>query len=201
MTGGAVEGRPLEPVADDELIERAKRGDVRAYELLVERYRGVAVRAAYLACRSNADAEDAAQEAFVKAYGALGRFEQGRPFRPWILRIVTNEATNRRRSARRREDLALRVSRDRPSGEAAPSPEEAVLASERDRVVLAALSALKEDDRLVIAYRYFLELSEAEMAEALGVRPGTVKSRLHRAMERLRVTLAPEFPSEEGVDG
>jgi RNA polymerase sigma-70 factor (ECF subfamily) len=199
-----VEGRPLEPVADDELIERAKRGDVRAYELLVERYRGVAVRAAYLACRSTADAEDAAQEAFVKAYGALGRFEQGRPFRPWILRIVTNEATNRRRSARRREDLALRVSRDRPSGEAAPSPEEAVLASERDREVLSAMSALKEDDRLVIAYRYFLELSEAEMAEALGVRPGTVKSRLHRAMERLRVILAPSFPSpsEEGaVDG
>jgi RNA polymerase sigma factor (sigma-70 family) len=181
-----VEGRPLE---DEELIERARHGDVRSYEELVQRYQGIAVRTAYLITRAAADAEDAAQEAFVKAYFALGRFRAGAPFRPWLLRIVSNEARNRRRSDRRREHLALRLAEDRPSGDAAPSPEASVLAAERDRLLLEALGGLKEDDRLVIGYRYFLELSEAEMATALGCRRGTVKSRLSRALARLRVGL------------
>jgi RNA polymerase sigma factor (sigma-70 family) len=182
-----VEGRPLDRSEDDELIERAKRGDVRSYEQLVERYQGIAVRTAYLVTRASQDAEDAAQEAFVKAYYALSRFRDGAPFRPWLLRIVTNEASNRVRSARRRDRLALRVAeRDRPSGDAAPSPEAAALERERDRLLLDAVARLPRRDQQVIGYRYFLDLSEAEMAQALGVRPGTVKSRLSRAMGRLR---------------
>ena len=74
----------------------------------------------------------------------------------------------------------------RPSGEAAPSPEAALLAGERRAMLLAALGAAGERDRTVIACRYLLELSEAETAAALGVRPGTVKSRLSRALDRLR---------------
>jgi RNA polymerase sigma-70 factor, ECF subfamily len=186
-----VEGRPLE---DDELIERAKQGDVRSYEELVARYQGIAVRTAYVITRGTADAEDAAQEAFVKAYYALGRFRPGAPFRPWLLRIVANEASNRRRAARRREGLVLRLAEDRPSGDAAPSPEAAVLAGERERLLLEALAILGEADRTVIAYRYFLDLSEAEMAATLGVRPGTVKSRLSRALARLRSVLPERFP-------
>jgi RNA polymerase sigma-70 factor (ECF subfamily) len=182
-----VEGRPLDRSEDDELIERAKRGDVRSYEQLVERYQRIAVRTAYLVTRASQDAEDAAQEAFVKAYYALSRFRDGAPFRPWLLRIVTNEASNRVRSARRRDRLALRVAeRDRPSGDAAPSPEAAALERERDRLLLDAVARLPRRDQQVIGYRYFLDLSEAEMAQALGVRPGTVKSRLSRAMGRLR---------------
>jgi RNA polymerase sigma factor (sigma-70 family) len=182
-----VEGRPLDRSEDDELIERAKRGDVRSYEQLVERYQGIAVRTAYLVTRASQDAEDAAQEAFVKAYYALSRFRDGAPFRPWLLRIVTNEASNRVRSARRRDRLALRVAeRDCPSGDAAPSPEAAALERERDRLLLDAVARLPRRDQQVIGYRYFLDLSEAEMAQALGVRPGTVKSRLSRAMGRLR---------------
>jgi RNA polymerase sigma factor (sigma-70 family) len=186
-----VEGRPLE---DDELIDRAKQGDVRSYEELVARYQGIAVRTAYVITRGTADAEDAAQEAFVKAYYALGRFRPGAPFRPWLLRIVANEASNRRRAARRREGLVLRLAEDRPSGDAAPSPEAAVLAGERERLLLEALAILREADRTVIAYRYFLDLSEAEMAATLGVRPGTVKSRLSRALARLRSVLPERFP-------
>jgi RNA polymerase sigma-70 factor (ECF subfamily) len=180
-----VEGRPLE---DAELIERARRGEVMAYEELVRRYQDVAVRAAHVIA-PDGDAEDAAQEAFVKAYAALGRFRTGSPFRPWLLRIVTNEARNRRRSAGRRTGLALRAAEDRPLGDAAPSPESAVLASESRAALVAALNRLRDDDREVIGARYFLDLSEAETADALGIPRGTVKSRLSRALGRLRVGL------------
>jgi len=181
-----VEGRPLEDV---DLIARARDGDVRAYGDLVERYRDIAFRTAYLITRSAADAEDAAQEAFVKAYYALGRFRTQSPFRPWILRIVANEARNRVRSVRRRERLALRVAEDRPSGGAAPSPEAAALDRERDEALLTAMAQLSEPDRQIITCRYLLDLSEAETADTLGIRRGTVKSRLSRALGRLRQVL------------
>jgi RNA polymerase sigma-70 factor (ECF subfamily) len=181
-----VEGRPLE---DAELIERARRGEVVAYEELVRRYQDVAVRTAQLIA-PHGDAEDAAQEAFVKAWSALPRFRIGSPFRPWILRIVANEARNRRRSAGRRSGLALRVAEDRPSGDAAPSPESAVLATERQAQLLAAVATLRDDDREIVAARYFLDLSEAETAILLGLPRGTVKSRLSRALARLRAGLS-----------
>jgi RNA polymerase sigma-70 factor (ECF subfamily) len=201
-----VEGRPLD---DAGLIELAQHGDVRAYGELVERYREVAFRTAYLIARNAADAEDAAQDAFVKAYYALDRFRSPEPFRPWILRIVSNEARNRRRSAGRRERLALRLSERRGPGGAAPSPDAAAIADESRApllaaiadesraTLLAAIETLPERDRLVIGYRYLLDLSEAETAVALGVRPGTVKSRLSRALERLRAAL----PAGSGLGG
>jgi len=123
----------------------------------------------------------------VKAYRALGRFRAGEPLRPWLLAIVANEARNRRRAAGRRAALALRAAGEgRPSGESAHSPEAALLAGERRAELLDGLGRLGERDRTVIACRYLLELSEAETAAALGVRPGTVKSRLSRALDRLR---------------
>jgi RNA polymerase sigma-70 factor (ECF subfamily) len=179
-----VVGRPLDD--ESELVERAKGGDGRAYEVLVERYQALAFRAAYLVTRSAEDAEDATQEGFVKAYYALGRFRRGAPFRPWLLRIVANEARNRRRSAWRREGLALRAAGEQLSGDAAPSPEMGAVASEQRQALLGALEQLREEDRLVIACRYFLDLSEEETAATLGWRRGTVKSRLSRALARLR---------------
>jgi RNA polymerase sigma-70 factor (ECF subfamily) len=178
-----VVGRPLE---EAELVERARRGDERAYQEIVHAYQGIAFRTAYLFARNAADAEDAAQEAFVKAYRALGRFRAGAPFRPWLLQIVANEARNRRRSAGRRDALVLRAAASEPSGEAAPSPEAALLAAEQRQELLAAVEALPRDQRDTIACRYFLDLSEEETAQVLGVRRGTVKSRTARALERLR---------------
>jgi RNA polymerase sigma factor (sigma-70 family) len=181
-----VEGRPLE---DAELIERARTGEVMAYEELVRRYQDVAVRTAHIVS-PDGDAEDAVQDAFVKAYAALSRFRIEAPFRPWLLRIVANEARNRRRSAGRRTGLALRIAEDRRPDDAAPSPESAVLADERRTWLLTGVNALRDDDRQVIAARYFLDLSEAETAEILGLPRGTVKSRLSRALARLRDGLA-----------
>jgi RNA polymerase sigma-70 factor (ECF subfamily) len=139
------------------------------------------------------DAEDAVQEAFVKAYGALGRFRDDAPFRPWMLRIVANEASNRRRAAGRRARLALRLAEepDRLSGDAAPSPEEAVLEADDRAALMRAVNELREEDRLVLGYRFFLGLSEAETAGVLDCALGTVKSRQSRALRRLR-SLLPE---------
>jgi RNA polymerase sigma factor (sigma-70 family) len=180
-----VVGRPQD---ENELVARARRGDADAYEELVHAYQGIALRTAYLIAGNAADAEEAVQDAFVKAYRALWRFRPGAPFKPWLLRIVGNEARNRRRSAGRRAALAVRATRE-VSGEAAPSPEATVLAGERREELLAALNRLDERDREALACRYFLDLSEAETAAAIGVRPGTVKSRLSRALERLRAEL------------
>lgn len=192
-----VGGRPLE---DRGLADRARCGDVNAYEELVRLYQGIAFRTAYLITGDAAEAEDVAQEAFVKAYLALDRFRPGAPFRPWLLQIVANEARNRRRAAARRLNLTLRAGLARPSGDAAPSPEVAALATEQQRALLRALNGLREADRLVIACRYFLELSEEEMASVLDCRRGTVKSRLSRAMVRLREAY-PLKSDEEVTDG
>jgi RNA polymerase sigma factor (sigma-70 family) len=181
-----VEGRPLQ---ESELVERAKRGDQAAYGDLVHAYQGIAFRTAYVIVGNAAEAEDAAQEGFVKAFYALRRFRAGAPFRPWVLQIVANEARNRRRSAGRRAALLMRTAADAPSGEAAPSPEAAILTGEQREELLAAVNELREEDRLVITCRYFLELSEEETAAALGWKRGTVKSRLSRALERLRAQI------------
>ena len=186
MTTDSVEGRPTE---DSELVERAKHGDEDAYAELVTRHQALAARTAYVITGNDAEAEEAAQEGFVKAFYALDRFRSGAPFRPWLLRIVANEAINRRRAAGRRPTVELSVVMDRPSNDTALSPEGAALASERRALLLAALREMREEDRLVIAYRYFFDLAEAEMADALGVARGTVKSRLSRALGRLREVL------------
>ena len=134
-----------------------------------------------------ADAEEAAQDAFVKAWRALPRFRAGEPWRPWLLTIVANEARNRRRSAGRRSALALRAAAEPVAAVALPESE-ALAGSER-RELAAALARLGPEHREVIALRFLLDLSEAECAAAIGCRPGTVKSRLSRALGRLRMEL------------
>ena len=177
------------PPDEDELVERACRGDGAAFGTLIRDHQEIAFRTAYLITRNAADAEDAVQTALVKAFHALPRFRRGAPLRPWLLTIVANEARNRRRSAGRREHLVLRAAHDLPSGDAAPSPEGSLLAAEQRQTLLAALETLREEERLVLSCRYLLDLSEEETAAALGVRRGTVKSRTSRALGRLRAQL------------
>jgi RNA polymerase sigma factor (sigma-70 family) len=176
-------------IEDAELIARARSGDVTAYESIVRRYQDVALRTAYLICPET-DADDAVQEAFLKAFDALPRFREGAPIRPWLLRIVANEARNRRRSAGRRQGLALRAAdAEGPSQRTAPGPEQIVMAAEARSELLAALNTLRDDDREVIGARFLLDLSEAETAEALDIPRGTVKSRTSRALARLRMAM------------
>jgi RNA polymerase sigma-70 factor (ECF subfamily) len=169
-------------------LDRALDGDSAAYSELVRMHQEIAFRAAYLVTGSAAEAEDAAQDGFVKAWQALPRFRRGAPFRPWLLAIVTNEARNRRRRAGRQAALALRAVEPEPAG----IEESAAARADHERV-LRIVGGLSEEHRLVIGYRYFLDLSEEETAEALGVPRGTVKSRLARALERLREQMEVEL--------
>jgi RNA polymerase sigma-70 factor, ECF subfamily len=178
------------PRPEPELVARAREGDADAYAELVRAHADLAFRTAMLITANAADAEDAAQEAFVKAWRALPRFRLGEPLRPWLLTIVANEARNRRRSSGRREGLVLRAAgEERATVGTALPPDAALLAGEQRSELLTALNQLREEDRQVLGCRYLLELSETETAAALGVRRGTVKSRTSRALGRLREVL------------
>jgi RNA polymerase sigma-70 factor (ECF subfamily) len=178
-----VEVRPLE---DGTLIERARAGDAGAYEELVRLHSDIAFRTAYLLTGSAADAEEVAQDGFVNAFRALGGFRAGAPFRPWLLSIVANQARNRRRAARRRVQMELRTLTAVRSEAGPPSPEIVVEQKATRQVLLSAVESLDEDDRQVVVCRYFLELSGQETAAALGIAEGTVKSRLSRALAKLK---------------
>jgi RNA polymerase sigma-70 factor (ECF subfamily) len=175
---------------DAELITRAQRGEVDAYGALVRRYQHDARRvAAAIAGLDHAD--DAAQEAFVRAYKALAGFRTGAPFRPWLLAIVGNVTRNEYRSTKRwlrRTEQAA----DARIGLAAPSAEDTALADHRRRDLRNALDALPARYRDVVVCRYLLDLSEQETANVLAIPAGTVKSRLSRGLERLQRSMPSE---------
>lgn len=181
-------------------MTRAKEGDVDAYAVLLGRHQLAARRLAAALCGATAaDADDAAQEAFVKAWYGLAGFRSGAAFRPWLLRIVANEARNRRRSSGRRAGYELRFATDRASLHAAPPAESAALATESRRELVAALAGLPAAQRDVVVCRHLVGLGEAETARVLGIAPGTVKSRTARGLRRLQALLAAG--AEEGHDG
>ena len=169
--------------SDDRLIRSAIGGDTHAFGVLVTRHER-AVRRLATALVGSTDADDVAQDSFVRAYRSLATFRPGSPFRPWLLRIVANQAGNTRRGTRRRERRhALVAARPRAYE---PEPGEAIEQTDERRRLIVALSALPEKDRQVLIIRYLLDYSEAETAEVLGCAPGTVKSRGSRALAKIR---------------
>lgn len=137
-----------EPLQEEAaLIAQAQAGDLAAYGELVRRYESLAFRTAYLLCGDPAEAEDAAQEAFIRAYRALGAFQSGRPFRPWLLRIVAHQAINRRKAEMRRQGLAERFGALLRSRGGAPSVEAQVVEGERSDALWKAIRQLKPDEQ------------------------------------------------------
>lgn len=185
--------QPTERASSQEevLIALARDGDEHAFGELVTRYQALAARVARFVA-PGVDVDDVVQEAFVKAWYAMPRFRLGAPFKPWICRIAANEAKNQIRSARRREALMLRATSAGRDDRSVPPPEGQVLAREDAEALVRAMNRLGSNDRLVLAYRWLLDLSEAEMADALAVPAGTVKSRLSRAMTKLRTAIVAE---------
>ncbi|GAB3448367.1 RNA polymerase sigma factor [Actinophytocola sediminis] len=173
-------------------MARARTGDQQAYASLVARHGALAHRTAYL-LGAGEDSEDVVQEAFVKAYRALGSFRDGAAFRPWLLRIVANETSNLHRATRRRRTLELRLVE--PDIDPTQPDLQAVTADTR-AAVLAAVNTLSYRDRQVLTCRYFLDLTEAETAQVLAWPRGSVKSRLSRALARLRRTLPREVTGD-----
>jgi RNA polymerase sigma-70 factor (ECF subfamily) len=174
-----------EATQDAALVGRVRAGDTDAYAVLVRRHAPVAMRTAAL-LGAGSDAEDVVQEALVKAYRSLGSFRTDRPFRPWLLRIVANEARNAHRTAIRRS--AREAGSAFPPALLDPSAE-VVDRAEKERL-LAAVGRLPDKLGHVVVCRYLLDLDEASTAVVLGVPRGTVKSRLARGLARLREDLA-----------
>lgn len=177
------------------VLARVRAGDRDAYAELVRRHAPAAVRTASL-LGAGPDTEDVVQEAFVKAYTALGRFRDGEPFRPWLLKIVVNETRNLHRSAGRRRARERQAwERTMPLLATADTddPPGAALSGERRSELVRGLSQLSATHRTVVTCRYLLDLDVAETATVLGWPEGTVKSRLHRALRSLKaVVAAPE---------
>ncbi len=173
---------------DSHLVRRARGGDRDAYASLVRRHQAVALRVAAVAGPA-ADAEDAVQEAFVKAHRSLKRFDERRPFRPWLLAIVANEARSRGRSAQRAASLVDRAAAFGAADCETASAEESALARIGAGPLTEALATLRCDEQEVLVCRFVLDLGEEETAATLGIRRGTVKSRTSRALARLRAAL------------
>jgi RNA polymerase sigma-70 factor (ECF subfamily) len=177
------------------LVHRALSGDDSSWAVLMRRHQEPVYRLAYLLSGDPDEADDIAQEAFIRAYGALEQFDPERPMRPWLLRITRNTAHNRRRAIRRYLQALRRAARLEPLRTAsAHSPTESSdQRSERNRL-WEAVKRLSRMDQEVIYLRYYLELTEGEAAEALSVPSGTVKSRTHRALARLQTVIKDDFP-------
>ena len=179
---------------EQRLIARAQQGDVQAYEALVKQFQEVAFRAAYLITHDEPEAADAAQDGFLRAYHALHTFRLGSPFRPWLLRIVTNLALNRLLSTQRRTRMTERYAQQTVLDNGHLSIDGHVVKREQQRRLLEAVERLPPDQRALIGLRYFLELPEREVAATLKIPLGTVKSRLHRTLARLRAIIQSDYP-------
>jgi RNA polymerase sigma-70 factor (ECF subfamily) len=178
---------PRDPRADRALVRAAQRGDADALERLFRRHWGMAHRAAYLVVHDAAAAEDIAQEAFLAAVRALDRFDRGRPFGPWLHRIVVNRAIDHTRARALRREVALAEPPDvRTTGGEAAGEQEA-----RHDEVVAALAALPGDQRAVVVLRHLLEYTPGEIARLLDLPRGTVNSRLRRGLDEMARRMDP----------
>ena len=173
------------------LIRRAASGDAAAWEPLVLEHQQAVFRLAYLLLGDADDAEDIAQETFLRAWNALKRFDASRPLRPWLLSIAANLSRNRLRSAGRYVSALVRAFRDEPK---AIAVEDKSVQRNEATELWRAVQQLDSSDQQIVYLRYFLDLPVSETAEVLQIAEGTVKSRLSRALERLRKIIHQEFP-------
>ena len=173
------------------LVRHAANGDAAAWESLMVAHQQAVFRLAYLLLGDPDDAEDTAQESFLRAWKYLKRFDSTRPLRPWLLSITANLARNRRRSAGRYVAALMRAFRDEP---ASVRIEDTSVQNLEANELWRAVQNLSVADQQIIYLRYFLDLSVTETSQALQVAEGTVKSRLSRALEKLRNIIQQDFP-------
>ncbi len=192
-------GRIAPPAGPDpietDLLAKARGGNAFAFEEIVRRYQRQVYGTAVRIVRRHDVADDVAQEAFLRAYQALERFDLNRPFGPWVRRIAANLAINHVRSPEAREEGLPATHEATPNP--GPGPLQGVLEGEARDVLDRALDHLPGEQRTVFCLRVFEELSYQEIAAALGIQVGTVMSRLSRAREKLREAVAPYL----GVSG
>lgn len=173
------------------LVRHAANGDTAAWEPLMLAHQQAVFRFAYLLLGDPDEAEDLAQETFLRAWNHLRRFDTSRPLRPWLLSIASNLASNKRRSASRYLAALTRAFRSEPPS---TTIEEKSTQHIEANTLWQAVRTLDFTDQQIIYLRYFLELPVSETAQALNIAEGTVKSRLNRALEKLRQIIKQDFP-------
>lgn len=179
---------------EKQAIQRLKDGDIGGLEFLVQRHQVKAVRTAYLITHDLALAEDVVQESFINVFRAVGGFDAARPFAPWFMRSVVHAAEKAAQKTAKKfhvgSEADERVLEDLlGNGE---TVEAQAASAELEREVWSALQELSPRQRAVIVQRYFLDMSEKEMAEGLQAPPGTVKWLLHAARRNLKALLHQE---------
>jgi RNA polymerase sigma-70 factor (ECF subfamily) len=174
---------------DRHSIHRMKNGDIGGLETLVRRYQVKAVRAAFFVTHDRALSEDIVQDTFIRLFQRIRQFDDTRPFEPYLMRSVLNASLN----AIRQDHMAIPLDDDPARLEVlldqAASVEAQVESRQLATEVMQSLARLTPRQRAVIVQRYYLELSEQEMARELGAAPGTIKWLLHQARTRLRELL------------
>jgi RNA polymerase sigma-70 factor (ECF subfamily) len=184
---------PLPAAVDDDLVRRCQAGDREPFRQLVERYGDLMFGTALQMTRDRPLAEELTQDAFVNAWRGIGGFRLGSPLRPWLLRILHNRVVSHQR--RRLLDLLPLPSADH-ARDRQPGPDAVVELAEARSAMRTALDRLPDDQRRIVVLRYYSELSVPEIAQVTRLPEGTVKSRLHRALQRLRATLENTLRSE-----
>lgn len=180
---------------DELLVERARRGDVHAFEQLISQYERKVYNLAYRLTGSHEDASDVAQEAFIRAYSSLPEFRGDSSFATWLFRIVNNACLDELRKRKRQRVTSLdetftmedgEVDRQLAIADEADGPEQALERVEIQRAVQESINSLDEEYRVVVVMRDIQGYSYNEIADALGINLGTVKSRLNRARNALK---------------
>ncbi|MBN1564878.1 MAG: RNA polymerase sigma factor [Anaerolineae bacterium] len=178
-----------------ELITRAAQGDADAYEQIMHLHQEAVFRLAYVLLGDAQDAQDVAQDTFIRAYHQLHRFDTTRPLRPWLLQITRNLARNRQRATGRYLAALQRAFMLKPRAALIAASAETEHVQRGDvQMLWEAIQQLPTPDQEVIYLRYLLDLSTQETADILEIKPGTVKSRLSRALDRLRGIVQDDFP-------
>jgi RNA polymerase sigma-70 factor (ECF subfamily) len=178
--------------ADADLITRAAGGDASAFQKLVERHRSMVYRVAYQFAGNHHDAEDIAQEVFIKVYRSLDRFRQDAQLSSWMYRIVMNACIDHRRrhlssgAAPFGEEAEQKMLN---TPEETPGPEARAYAGELGQVLETEVGRLPNGQRIVFVMRHHQGMKLCEIADALGLAEGTVKRQLHAAVHRLRQAL------------
>lgn len=181
---------------DLQAIRRLKGGDLSGLEMLMAQYQAKAARAAFLITHDEAVAQDVVQETFIRIYQRIRQFDESRPFEPYLMRSVVNAALNAVRGNSRLTSLDDDGSEVENLLNRAASVESQVEFTQLQHEILIALSKLSPRQRAVIVQRYYLEMSEQEMALALDSAPGTIKWLLNAARQRLRHLLGAERSAE-----
>jgi RNA polymerase sigma-70 factor (ECF subfamily) len=180
-----------------EALARLKQGDIRGLEALVERYQQPALRAAVLVCRDVALAEDLVQSAFLRVFERIDQYDPRRPFGPWFIRVVVNDAL---KAVTRRRTESLDPAAWEPAAPDAEGPEARLEAAETREAIWAVVEQLSPGQRAAVVLRYYADLDDAEVAQLLAVPPGTARRRLHDARQRLRRML-PAWLRPAGQQG